>query len=228
MRNSINKVIINKILLPKLPEYSSEEMQLRSKIFFETQSYRRTVRNFSDKPIDRNIIRNCIRAAGTAPSGANMQPWHYVLISDAKIKKQIRIAAEKEEKEFYEKRAPKEWLEVLAPLGTDDYKPYLETAPYLIAIFLQRYGKTCNGHKVKHYYGLESVGISTGILITAIHNAGLASLTHTPSPMGFLNKILNRPENERPFLLLVVGHHVKNTQVPDIKRKPLGKILTEF
>ena len=157
-----------------------------------------------------------------------MQPWHFVLISDPKIKKQIRSAAEKEEKEFYEKRAPKEWLEALAPLGTDNNKPYLETAPYLIAIFMQRYGKLPDGRKVKHYYGLESVGIATGMLITAIHNAGLASLTHTPSPMGFLNQILKRPKNERPFLLLVVGHPARDARVPDIKRKDISEIMTEF
>ena len=135
---------------------------------------------------------------------------------------------EKEEIEFYEKRAPKEWLEALAPLGTDDNKPYLETAPYLISIFMQRYGKLPDGQEVKHYYGLESVGIATGLLITAIHNAGLASLTHTPSPMGFLNDILERPKNERPFLLLVVGHAAENAKVPDIKRKELKEIMTEF
>ena len=149
-------------------------MQLRSQIFFENLSTRRTIRNFSDKPVDREVIANCIRSAGTAPSGANMQPWHFVLISNPIIKKQIRVAAENEEKEFYETRAPKEWPEALAPLGTDNNKPYLETAPYLIAIFLQRYGKLPDGGEVKHYYGLESVGIATGLLITAIHNAGLA------------------------------------------------------
>ena len=203
-------------------------MQLRSRIFFENLSTRRTIRNFSDKPIDRVIIENCIKSAGTAPSGANIQPWHFVLISDPEIKIQIRVAAEKEEKEFYEKRAPKEWLEALAPLGTDNNKPYLETAPYLIAIFMQRYGKLPDGREVKHYYGLESVGIATGMLITAIHNAGLASLTHTPSPMGFLNQILKRPKNERPFLLLVVGHPSEGAAVPDIKRKDMSEIMTEF
>ena len=203
-------------------------MQLRSRIFFENLFTRRTIRNFSDKPVDREVIENCIRTAGTAPSGANMQPWHFVLISDPTIKKQIRVAAEKEEKEFYEKRAPKEWLEALAPLGTDNNKPYLETAPYLIAIFMQRYGKLPDGREVKHYYGLESVGIATGMLITAIHDAGLASLTHTPSPMGFLNKILKRPENERPFLLLVVGHPAEGAAVPDIKRKDMSEFMTEF
>ena len=213
---------------PSLPEYSSEEMRLRSRIFFENLSTRRTIRDFSDKPIEREVIENCIRTAGTAPSGANIQPWHFVLISDPTIKKQIRVAAEKEEKEFYKTRAPKEWLEALAPLGTDNIKPYLETAPYLIAIFMQRYGKLPDGRRVKHYYGLESVGIATGMLITAIHNAGLASLTHTPSPMGFLNKILEQPKNERPFLLLVVGHPAEDARVPDIKRKDISEIMTEF
>ena len=213
---------------PKLPDYSSKEMQLRSRIFLENLSARRTIRNFSDLPVDRKVIENCIKTAGTSPSGANMQPWHFVLISDADIKRQIRVAAEKEEKEFYETRAPKEWLEALAPLGTDNNKPYLETAPYLIAIFMQRYGKLPDGREVKHYYGLESVGIATGLLITAIHNAGLASLTHTPSPMGFLNQILKRPKNERPFLLLVVGHPAESVAVPDIKRKDMSEIMTEF
>ena len=201
---------------------------MRSRIFLEHLSNRRTIRDFSDKPIEREVIENCIKTAGTAPSGANMQPWHFVLISDPTIKKQIRVAAEKEEKEFYEKRSPKEWLEALAPLGTDNNKPYLETAPYLIAIFMQRYGKPPDGREVKHYYGLESVGIATGMLITAIHDAGLASLTHTPSPMGFLNQILKRPKNERPFLLLVVGRPTKDAKVPDIKRKDINEIMTEF
>ena len=203
-------------------------MRLRSRIFFENLSTRRTIRDFSDKPIEREVIENCIKTAGTAPSGANIQPWHFVLISDPTIKKQIRVAAEKEEKEFYKTRAPKEWLEALAPLGTDNIKPYLETAPYLIAIFMQRFGKLPDGRRVKHYYGLESVGIATGMLITAIHNAGLASLTHTPSPMSFLNEILDRPKNERPFLLLVVGHPAEDARVPDIKRKDISEIMTEF
>ena len=203
-------------------------MQLRSRVSFDNFSNRRTIRDFSDKPVDKSLIENCIKTAGTAPSGANMQPWHFVLISDPTIKKQIRVSAEKEEKEFYEKRAPKEWLEALAPLGTDDNKPYLETAPYLIAIFMQRYGKLPDGREVKHYYGLESVGIATGMLITAIHDVGLASLTHTPSPMGFLNEILERPKNERPFLILVVGHPAKDAKVPDIKRKDINEIMTEF
>ncbi|MBC8256697.1 MAG: nitroreductase family protein [Candidatus Marinimicrobia bacterium] len=216
------------IQFPDLHLLTDKEMFEASLIFYQNLNLRRTIREFSDKPISREVIENCIKTAGTAPSGANMQPWHFVLISDPKIKKQIRIAAEKEEREFYETRAPKEWLEVLAPLGTDDNKPYLETAPYLIAIFRQRYGKLPDGREVKHYYGLESVGIATGLLITAIHNIGLASLTHTPSPMGFLNQILKRPKNERPFLLLVIGHPAKDAKVPDIKRKNISEIITEF
>ena len=207
---------------------SEDEMLQESLAFYQKLNSRRTIRDFADDPVPREVIENCIRTAGTAPSGANMQPWHYVLISDPRIKKKIRISAEKEEKEFYAKRAPKEWLEVLAPLGTDDNKPYLETAPYLIAIFMQRYGKLPNGRKVKHYYGLESVGIATGLLITSIHNVGLSSLTHTPSPMRFLNEILDRPKNERPFLLLVVGRPAKDARVPDIKRKDISEIMTEF
>ena len=218
----------NQILLPELPKYTQEEMQLKSLSFYGSLSNRRSIRSFSEKPIDLEIIENCIRAAGTAPSGANIQPWHFVIISDLETKKKIRMSAEKEEKEFYKKRAPKEWLEVLAPLETNDQKPYLEIAPYLIVIFMQKYGITNQSQKVKHYYGLESVGIATGILITAIHNAGLASLTHTPSPMGFLNKILKRPDNEKPFLILVVGHPAKDTKVPNIKRKSISTILTKF
>ena len=224
----MSEKIFQQVLAPVLPRYTDEEMLIRSASFFKNISNRRTVRDFSDKPIEREVIENCIRVAGTAPSGANMQPWHFVLISDPAIKKQIRIAAEKEEKIFYNKRAPKEWLEVLSQLGTDEHKPYLEIAPYLIVIFMQKFGKTNDNRKVKHYYGLESVGIATGMLIAAIHNAGLASLTHTPCPMGFLNKILKRPDNERPFLLLVVGHPVKDAKVPDIKKKLLRTILTEY
>ena len=224
----MSEKIFQQVPAPVLTRYTDEEMRIRSMSFFKSLSNRRTIRDFSDKLIEREVIENCIRVAGSAPSGANMQPWHFVLISDPEIKKQIRIAAEKEEKEFYSKRAPREWLEVLLPLGTDDNKPYLEIAPYLIVIFMQKFGKSSNNRKVKHYYGLESVGIATGMLITAIHNAGLASLTHTPSPMGFLNKILRRPDNERPFLLLVVGHPVKDTKVPNIKRKHIKTILTEY
>ncbi len=219
---------ISEIPSPKYKILTADEMVKESVHFYMMLNARRTIRDFSEKPIPDKVIETCIKTAGTAPSGANMQPWHFVVVSDPKIKRKIRIAAEKEEKEFYENRAPKEWLEALSPLGTDDHKPYLEKAPCLIAIFMQRFGTLESGKKVKHYYGLESVGIATGMLITAIHNVGLASLTHTPSPMGFLNDILDRPNNERPFLLLVVGYPAKNAKVPDIKRKELKDILSTF
>ena len=214
------------ISLNDFKKYSPEDMILRSESFYNQIKQRRTVRNFSDKPVSKKVIGNCIRSAGTAPSGANLQPWHFVVVSDPKIKKQIRYAAEKEEKEFYTTRATKEWLDALAPLGTDEQKPFLEKAPHLIAIFAKSYDILPDGRKVKQYYSQESVGIASGILITAIHNAGLVSLTHTPSPMNFLNDILGRPSNERPFLLLVVGYPGKNTKVPDINRKELTEIAS--
>ena len=197
----------------------------RSAQFAEHVARRRTVRDFSSDPVPRAVIEQCLTAAGTAPSGANQQPWHFVAIGhDAELRRRIRVAAEDEEREFYEKRAPKEWLDALAPLGTDPNKPFLETAPWLVAIFVRAHGVTPEGGVVKHYYATESVGIATGILITAVHDAGLASLTHTPSPMGFLNTLLGRPANERPFLLLVVGYPIAGAQVPDITRKPLEDI----
>lgn len=214
------------IKLADYRDYSTDEMKQRAASFCEEMRLRRTVRHFSDKSIPREIIEQCIAAASTAPSGANLQPWHFVVVTDPEVKKQIRIAAEAEEREFYRKRAPKEWLEALAPLGTDEHKPFLEIAPYLIAIFVQRHGLLTDGRTVKNYYALESVGIATGILITAIHHAGLASLTHTPSPMEFLNKILGRPGNERPFLLLVVGYPAADAVVPDIGKKSLEEITT--
>lgn len=209
-------------------KYSDAERIKRSNKFYDNVKKRRTVRDFSDKPVPPKVIENCIRAAGTAPSGANMQPWHFVVISDPDIKKKIRIAAEEEEKEFYSNRAPEEWLEALKPLGTNEKKPFLEKAPYLIAIFSKSYEILPEGKKVKQYYPIESTGIACGMLITAIHNAGLASLTHTPSPMNFLNKILNRPKNERPFLLLVVGHPAKGAKIPDVKKKKLDEISSFF
>jgi iodotyrosine deiodinase len=214
------------IPLTNYKEYPIEEILKRSRSFYEDIKRRRTVRDFSDKPVPRKIIENCIKAAGTAPSGANLQPWHFVVVSDPKIKKKIKIAAEEEEKEFYSKRAPKDWLEVLEPLGTDENKPCLETAPYLIAIFYKSYDLLPDGRPVKQYYAMESTGIATGLLITAIHNAGLVSLTHTPSPMNFLNEILNRPKNERPFLLLVVGYPAKDAKVPNLKKKNLQEIAS--
>ena len=216
----------NFIPLNDFNEYSPEEMIKRSESFYNQIKQRRTVRDFSDKPVSKEVIENCIRTAGTAPSGANLQPWHFVVVSDSKIKKRIRFAAEKEEKEFYTNRAPKEWLDALAPLGTNEEKPFLEKAPHLIAIFAKSYNILPDGRKVKQYYSQESTGIACGILITAIHNAGLVSLTHTPSPMNFLNEILGRPNNERPFLLLVVGYPAKDAKVPDIQKKKLSEIIT--
>ena len=208
-------------------EYPEDEMRRRAEAFYAEVDRRRTVREFSDRPVPRDIIENALKAASTAPSGANLQPWHFVVVSGAETKKKIREAAEVEEREFYEHRASTEWLEALAPLGTDSNKPFLETAPYLIAIFLQKFGTLPDGRKVKHYYPTESTGIATGILITALHHAGLATLTHTPSPMKFLNEILGRPKNERPFLLLVAGYPADDAEVPDIQRKPL-EAFTSF
>lgn len=205
---------------------SKDEMIKHSEQFLNLSKMRRTVRDFSPEAVPIEIILNCLQAAGSAPSGANLQPWHFVVVKDQTTKRKIREAAEKEEKEFYSKRATKEWLDVLAPLGTDENKPYLETAPYLIAVFEQRFGITENGEKIKHYYSSESTGIACGVLITALHYSGLASLTHTPSPMGFLNDILNRPKNERPFLLLITGYPSENAEVPDIKKKPLNEFVT--
>lgn len=207
-------------------EYPIGEMGRRADEFCADMRRRRTVREFSDRPVPLEIIERCLLAAASAPSGANMQPWHFVVVSDPAIKKQIRAAAEEEERAFYEGRAPDEWLEALAALGTDAHKPFLETAPYLIVIFSQSYGVTSSGRKIKHYYVQESVGIATGILVAAIHHAGLASLTHTPSPMGFLGRVLNRPANERAFLILVVGYPSADAHVPAITRKPLGQVAT--
>lgn len=187
---------------------------------------RRTVRDFSDRAVPVDIIETALAAAGTAPSGANLQPWHFVVVRDVAVKQRIRLAAEAEEKEFYEHRASPEWLAALEPLGTNTDKPFLETAPYLIAVFLQKFGKLADGRKVKHYYPVESTGLATGILITALHQAGLACLTHTPSPMGFLNVILDRPVSERPFLLLVTGYPADGAQVPDIRRKALPEFVS--
>jgi len=207
-------------------EYPIEEMKLRAAEFHAEMKRRRTVREFSDRPVPREVIENCLRAAGTAPNGANLQPWHFVVVSDPAVKHEIRVAAEKEEKEFYLHKAPREWLDALAPLGTDEHKPFLEAAPYLIVIFAKNYDVLPDGRKVKNYYTQESVGIATGFLINAVHHSGLVSLTHTPSPMGFLNGLLGRPANERPFLVLVVGYPVRDAMVPDITKKPLEEIAT--
>jgi len=207
-------------------EFSAEEMKVRARSFRDEMLRRRTVRQFSSRPVPREVIEDCLRTAGSAPSGANLQPWHFVAVTDAGIKRRIREAAEKEEHIFYHQRAPKEWLEALAPLGTDEHKPYLEAAPYLIAVFAQTYGVTPGGKKVKNYYVMESVGIATGMLISAVHMAGLVSLTHTPSPMGFLNSILDRPAHEKAFLLLVVGYPADDAVVPKISKKPLAEFVT--
>ncbi|MCP4423190.1 MAG: nitroreductase family protein [Chloroflexi bacterium] len=207
-------------------ELPVDEMRQRAADFYAQMKRRRSVRDFSDRPVPRDIIETCLLTAGTAPNGANLQPWHFVVVGDTAVKRQIRLAAEAEEREFYQRRATEEWLEALAPLGTDASKPFLETAPWLIAIFAQSYGIGPDGEKIKHYYVQESVGIATGLLITALHQAGLATLTHTPSPMNFLNEILDRPGNERPFLLLVVGYPAENAHVPAISKNPLTQIAT--
>jgi nitroreductase len=206
--------------------YPIEEMQKRSEEFFTDIQRRRTIRDFSSEPVPKEIIENCLRAAGTAPSGANRQPWHFSVVSNLETKKKIREAAEEEEKKFYSGRAPDEWLEALEPLGTDENKPFLEVAPYLIVIFSEAYGLDAQSEKIKNYYVSESVGIATGILITALHNAGLATLTHTPSPMNFLRKILGRGENERAFLILVTGFPSENAIVPNIAKKNLEEYST--
>jgi nitroreductase len=207
--------------LPGYEEFPPEEMRQRLEAFYEDMSRRRTVREFSARPIPQGIIEQALRTAGTAPSGANLQPWHFVVVTGPETKHKIRVAAEEEEQEFYEHRASAEWLQALEPLGTDTNKPFLETAPCLIAVFLKKFGHLPDGTKVKHYYPVESTGLATGFLITALHRAGLVCLTHTPSPMSFLNEILGRPKSERPFLLLVTGYPADDATVPDIKRKPL-------
>ena len=202
------------------------EMFERAKALNELLQKRRSVRDYSDKPVPRELIEQCLLAANSAPSGANRQPWHFAVVRDAKKKKEIREGAEEEEREFYTSRAPQDWLDALTPLGTDANKPFLETAPCLIVIFGQKYEVDENGQKLKNYYVAESVGIATGLLIAALHNAGLATLTHTPAPMKFLNKILNRPNTERPIMILVVGYPEKNARVPNISRKTLEQFTS--
>ena len=211
---------------PSYEEHSVEEMKRRAAESYADIRRRRTVRDFSERPVPREIIEDCLRAAGSAPSGANRQPWHFVVVSDAALKREIRRGAEKAEREFYGHKAPPEWLEALTPLGTGEQKPFLETAPYLIVVFGQKHGVRPDGRKVKHYYVQESVGLATGILIAAVHHAGLAALTYTPSPMAFLNDILGLPLNERPFLVLVVGYPAADAQVPALTKKPLEEIAT--
>lgn len=209
-------------------EYPADEMLARSQAFYEDIKRRHTLRHFSDRPVSRAIIENCIRSAGTAPSGANHQPWFFSAISDQAVKTRVREAAEEEERAFYAGRAPDDWLEALDPLGTDENKPYLAVAPWLIAIFAQRRGGPGGDEDLKNYYVSESVGIATGFLIAALHNAGLATLTHTPNPMTFLNEICGRPKDEKPYLLLVAGYPGAGATVPDhaLNKKPLDKILS--
>jgi iodotyrosine deiodinase len=212
--------------LPDFVEYPQDEMIRRSYEFYEQIKRRRTVRDFSDRPVPREIIQNCVCAAGTAPNGANLQPWHFAIVENREIKTQIRREAEIEERDFYQNKAPQEWLDALAPLGTDDRKPFLETAPYLIVVFSKTHDVHADGSVVKHYYPTESTGIATGFLINALHYCGLATLTHTPSPMRFLNPILNRPKTEKPFLIIVTGYPAKDASVPDITKKPFTEIAT--
>lgn len=202
---------------------SVDQVEAKSKEYFELLKSRRSVRDFEDWDVPQSVIENIIKTASSAPSGANKQPWTFVAVQDKEIKKKIRAAAEAEEMEFYNKRASDEWLQDLAPLGTSWSKPFLEVAPWLIVVFKKIYNDMPEGRS-KNYYVQESVGIASGFLISAIHNAGLATLTHTPSPMNFLSEILERPENEKPFLLLPVGYPSRNAQVPDITRKGLDEV----
>lgn len=206
---------------------NGSESLRRSELYFDKLNKRRSIRDFSSDPIPQGVIHNIIKTAGTAPSGAHKQPWHFCAIADADIKKQIRLAAEKEEFEFYNGRASEDWLEDLSPFGTNWEKPFLETVPWIIVVFKKAYNLD-DGVKTKNYYVQESVGIATGMLISAIHEAGLATLTHTPSPMNFLSEILGRPENEKPFLLLPVGYPAKDVSVPDIQRKELHDICSFY
>lgn len=209
-------------------EFAPQEMLETSRDFCQRLSQRRSVRDFSDRAVERELIENAVRAAASAPSGANKQPWHFVIVESREVKALIRKAAEAEEQEFYNGRAPQAWLDDLKVFETDQHKPFLETAPYLIAVFLERNSVDEEGVKHKNYYMPESVGIATGMLITALHMSGLATLTHTPSPMKFLNEILHRPSNEKPFMLMVAGYPAEDVTVPDIERKPFDQISSLF
>lgn len=213
-------------LSPDFPAYPADEMRARAVAFHEALKSRRSVRDFSDEPVAREIIEHCILTAGSAPSGANHQPWFFACVGSAEKKRAIREAAEAEERDFYAGRAGEEWLDALAPIGTDWRKPYLETAPWLICIFAQRRGGVRAGEDRKNYYIHESVGIATGLLIAACHTAGLATLVHTPNPMGFLNTICDRPQTDKPFLILIAGHPAERAMVPRhaLEKKPLSDI----
>lgn len=211
---------------PEQPGFDEAERLARVEAFADRMARRRTVREYSDREVSQAVIDAAIRAAGAAPSGANTQPWHFVVVREPALKTRIREAAEREEREFYHRRAPQAWLDALAPLGTNEHKPFLEVAPVLIAVFYERYGIDAGGERYKTYYSTESVGLATGLLIAALHEAGLSTLTHTPSPMKFLREILDRPVNESPYLLLVTGHAAEGARVPDVSRKPLEQIRT--
>ena len=203
-----------------------DDMIMQARAFYQRIKTRRSVRDFSAKAVPKQVIEQAILAAGTAPNGANMQPWYFVAVSNGAIKRQIRLAAEKEEREFYEQRASQEWLDALSHLGTDAQKPFLEIASHLIVVFLKKFSYDEHGTKLKNYYTSESVGLATGFLIDALHHSGVATLTHTPSPMKFLNEILERPSDERPFMILVAGYPADNCEVPVIDKKPLTDIAT--
>ncbi len=214
--------------LPDRLELSDEEMLAEARAFYDKMKRRHTVRDYSDRPVARSVIEECIRAAGTAPSGANHQPWHFVAISNPEMKRRIREEAEEEERKFYDGGAGDEWLKALEPIGTNDQKPHLEDAPWLIVIFAQRWGHFDDGARFKNYYVPESTGIATGFLLTALHHAGLVSLTHTPNPMKFLNKLLGRPDHEKPIMIVAVGHPREDAKVPKVAKikKPLDEIMT--
>ena len=208
-----------------LPRRPVADMLQRGTQFFTLMNSRRSVRDFSAEPVPRELIELAIRTAATAPSGAHQQPWIFVAVEDLQTKREIRVAAEREEHAFYQGgRASSEWLDALAPLGTDWQKPYLETAPWLVAVFERPYGIDADGQRLKHYYVKESVGIACGLFIASLHKMGLATLTHTPHPMDFLSRILDRPKNERPFILFPVGYPAKAATVPDLKRKPIEEV----
>jgi len=208
--------------------FPEEEMLSRVREFYQDMNRRRSVREFSDRPVPREIVEQAALTAGTAPSGAHKQPWMFALIGDAEIKTKVREAAEAEERENYRRRMPEAWLKDLEPLGTDEHKPFLTACPWIIVVFAQAWGIDDSGEKTKHYYVNESVGIATGMLLAALHRAGLATLTHTPSPMGFLHRILERPGNERAYMLIAVGYPERGCKVPDLRRKPLEQIVVEF
>jgi nitroreductase len=214
--------------LPHRADWPVDEMRRRAQAFHDVMHTRHTLRDFSDRPVPRDIVETCLRTAGTAPSGANHQPWHFSVIGSPALKRQIRVAAEEEERDFYAGKAGAEWLQALAPLGTDPDKSFLERAPWLIAIFGERRSRSADGVMRKNYYVPESVSIATGLLIAALHHAGLATLTHTPAPMGFLNEICGRPATDKPYILLVLGYPAENATIPAyaLLKKPLEEIAT--